>query len=91
MAFGTTWKIKSQNRENLRNNGLRLQYAASNRQWVNDLAPVCQAKLWNACTLEKDIKPSIFKTNSKVHFLSDYILEEYNKKQLEKNNDKESK
>ena len=85
------WKIKSQNRENLRNNGLRLQYAASNRQWVNDLAPVRQAKLWNACKLEKDIKPSIFKVNSKVHYLSDYILEEYNKKQLEKNEDKESK
>ena len=81
------WTIKQQTRENLRSNGIRLQYVASNKQWINNLAPVQQVKIWNKCILEKDISPSTFKQNCKLHYISDYILEERERKiELERKN-----
>ena len=74
------WNKKLQTRENLRNNGIRLQYVFSQKQWINNLAPVQQVKLWNNCTLEKDILPSTFKQNCKMFYITDYMLEERKRK-----------
>ena len=67
-------------KKNLRNNGIRLQYVLSNMQGINNLAPVQQVKLWNNCTLGKDILPSTFKQNCKMFYITDYILEERERK-----------
>ena len=41
------WNKKLQTRENLRNKGIILQYVFSQKQWINNLTPVQQVKLWN--------------------------------------------
>ena len=41
------WKVRDQEREDLRDRQLQLDYKITSKQWINDLPPISQAKLWN--------------------------------------------
>ena len=42
------------------------------KQWINDLPPIAQAKLWNNDIFNKTIDPYEFKYNSKQYYLDEY-------------------
>jgi len=59
-------------RENLRQDNKVLEYPLTSRQWINNLAPIAQAKLWNSDPQIKDVEIPYFKKVSKFHFIKDY-------------------
>jgi len=66
------WQIKSQPREALRDQGVKIHYKLTKKEWINQLAPIAQAKLWNNCKLDKSCKPNAFKNKSKNTILKQY-------------------
>ena len=86
------WVRKESTRDDLRDRGLQLDYPLSNKQWINNLPPIAQAKLFNSCKLDKTVLPSTFKLDSKRIFIIEYhkeiyqnpsLYEEYIKKKKE--------
>ena len=59
------WTIRKQEREDLRSRDIQLDYTVTPKQWINDLPPIAQAKLWNNDIFNKTIDPSEFKYDSK--------------------------
>jgi exonuclease III len=57
----------------LRDRGIRLTQSKCSKQWVQDLPPNKQAKLWNHNPVKKNTKKSTFKTELKKKFLSTYV------------------
>ena len=66
------WKEREQSRENLRDRGKQLDYPVNPKQWVNDLSPIAQAKLWNNTSIDKSVEPATFKSNSKYSYMTQY-------------------
>ena len=60
----TLWPLKNK-RDGLRNENPHIEYQQSNKQWINNLPSVAQAKLWNNDGLDKNVKPTSFKSLSK--------------------------
>ena len=58
--------------ERLRGNDLKIDYPFSNKQYVNNLPPIAQAKLWNNDKQDKDVEYEIFKMFSKEFYLEKY-------------------
>ena len=66
------WTIRQQEREDLRSRDTQLDYTLTPKQWINDLPPIAQAKLWNNDIFSKTIDPSEFKYDSKQYYLDKY-------------------
>ena len=66
------WEIKTSNIDSLRQTGMKLDYPFSQKEWINKLAPIHQAKLWNNCTLDTSGEPTGFKALSKSTQLLKY-------------------
>ena len=66
------WRIKEQGRKGLRGTNAILNPIISSCQWINDLPPNQQAQLWNTSNIEKNRKPSIFKSKNKRRILNEY-------------------
>ena len=66
------WHVKEQGRKGLRGTDAILNPIISSRQWINDLPPNQQARLWNTSNIEKSGKPSIFKNKNKRRILNEY-------------------
>ena len=90
------------NRENLRDRGKKLDYTLSQKQYINVLSPIAQAKLWNLNEIETGVEPVTFKSNSKFQYMVEYdqqirrepqIYKEYleKKKKQEKNGEEVAK
>ena len=90
------------NRENLRDWGKKLDYTLSQKQYINVLPPIAQAKLWNLNEIETGVEPVTFKSNSKFQYMVEYdqqirrepqIYKEYleKKKRQEKNGEEVAK
>ena len=87
------------NRENLRDQGKKLDYTLSQKQYINDLPPIAQAKLWNHNEIAPGVEPVAFKSNSKFQYMIEYdqqirrepqIYKEYlEKKKCQKKNEEE--
>ena len=60
------------NIDSLRQTGMKLDYPFSQKEWINKLAPIYQAKLWNNCMLETSGEPTRFKALSKSTQLLKY-------------------
>ena len=56
---------------------VQLDYPLSNKQWINNLPPIAQAKLFNSCKLDKTVIPSAFKLDSKRVYIIEYHKEIY--------------
>jgi len=67
------WTLKEK-REGLRNDNPHIEYKTSARQWINNLPPLSQAKLWNNDGNDKNVKPSAFKSASKKRYLANYSV-----------------
>jgi hypothetical protein len=61
--------------ERLRGNNLMIDYPFSEKQYVNNLPPIAQAKLWNKDNQDKDLEYSDFKRNCKEFYLQKYDQE----------------
>ena len=59
-------------RDNLRQDNQVLDYPLTSKQWINNLAPIAQAKLWNSDPQIKDVDIAYFKKVSKFQFIKDY-------------------
>ena len=90
------------NRENLRDRGKKLDYTLSQKQYINFLPPIAQAKLWNLNEIATGVEPVTFKSNSKFQYMVEYdqqigrepqIYKEYleKKKHQEKNGEEVAK
>ena len=66
------WDIKTSNIDSLRQTGMKLDYPFSQKEWINKLAPIYQAKLWNNCLLDTSGEPAGFKALSKSTQLLKY-------------------
>ena len=66
------WKVRDQEREDLRDRQLQLDYKITSKQWINDLPPISQAKLWNKDIQIKNNEIDYFKQQSKIHFIKRY-------------------
>ena len=66
------WRERVVTRENLRDRGNNIEYPLSQKQWINALPPIAQAKLWNKSELNKAVDPPYYKTQSKLMFLKQY-------------------
>ena len=49
-----------------------IDYPFSNKQYVNNLPPIAQAKLWNNDKQDKEVKYESFKMFSKEFYLQKY-------------------
>jgi hypothetical protein len=58
--------------ERLRGDDLFIEYPRSNKQYVNNLPPIAQAKLWNNDTQYKGSKYEEFKRDCKEFYLAKY-------------------
>ena len=66
------WSVRENDRPGLRNTQPNLNSHISNRQWINNLPPNGQARLWNNNTLDRQLKPSIYKSKNKTRILNRY-------------------
>ena len=68
------WNIKSNNAHILRDRGMMIEQPFTKKDWIRNLAPSAQARLWNlrAKKLDWDIKPVNFKATLKKNLLADY-------------------
>ena len=66
------WSIKDIGREGLRSTYTKINPIISSRQWINDLPPNRQARLWNKSELEINAKKNVFKANNKKRILEKY-------------------
>ena len=68
------WHIKANFEHILRDRGMIIEIPFSKKDWIRNLAPSAQAKLWNekAKKLEWDIKPVEFKAQLKRTLLKGY-------------------
>jgi len=70
------WKIRSQERTNLRDRGILLDMPVTSYGIVNHLPPVTHAKLWNNTTLspsDKKLSTKAFKMHSKNEQILQYL------------------
>ena len=51
------WKMKPITHENLRERGKQIEHPLSQKQGINVLPPISQAKLWNNSDLEEAVEP----------------------------------
>ena len=65
-----SWNVRTKEREDLRSRKIKLDYKVTPKQWINDLPPIAQAKLWNNDILNKTIEPPEFISDSKAYYLS---------------------
>ena len=70
------WTVRQQEREDLRDQSVKLSFPVTGKQWINDLPPILHAKLWNEDTQPRNNEPEEFKRYSKQYFLSKYHMEE---------------
>ena len=70
------WTVRQQEREDLRDQSVKLSFPVTGKQWINDLPPISHAKLWNEDTQPRNNEPEEFKRYSKQYFLSNYHMEE---------------
>ena len=63
---------KYNGREGLRSTYTKTNPIISSRQWINDLPPSRQARLWNRSELEINAKTNMFKANNKKRILGKY-------------------
>ena len=66
------WSVKDNGREGLRSTYTKINHIISPRQWINDLPPNRQARLWNKSELEINAKTNVFKANNKKRILNKY-------------------
>jgi len=95
LHISNLWKDREQNRFNLRDRGKQLDYPMSQKQWINSLPPIAQAKLWNSNDMDIGIETLTLKNNNKFELIVQYDQEirrepdvykdylEYKKKQEE--------
>lgn len=70
------WDVKLQSRTDLRDKGIKLNYPRTPKEYINNLAPIQQAKIWNnqeADKFTKELKPNSYKRLSKAVKIADYI------------------
>jgi hypothetical protein len=65
------WPVRDK-QERLRGNDLMIDYPFSNKQYVNNLPPIAQAKLWNNDKQDKEVEYESFKMFSKEFYLQKY-------------------
>ena len=68
------WTQNTIERENRRHEYM-LVYTHTNKQWIHNLAPIAQAKLWNqkiAAGMHTDVPTSSFKRESRLNYLLSY-------------------
>ena len=66
------WNVEDNGREGLRSTYTKINPIISSRQWINDLPPNGQARLWNKSELEINAKTSVFKAKNKKIILKKY-------------------
>ena len=66
------WNIKDNGREGLRSTYTKINPIISSRQWINDLPPNRQVRLWNRSELEINAKTNVFKVNKNKRILEKY-------------------
>ena len=44
----------------------------SQKQWINSLPPIAQAKLWNSSDMDIGVEPLTFKSNNKFELIVQY-------------------
>ena len=66
------WRVREMNHENLRDRAKKIDYPMSQKQWINSLPPIAQAKLWNVNEIETGAEPLTFKSNSKYRYIVQY-------------------
>ena len=70
------WNIKTQNRTDLRDKGIILDFPVCSKHSINQLPLVAHAKLWNNQGKEKyvkEFKPNTYKSQSKQSLLGSYL------------------
>ena len=70
--ISSLWEYKSHTLSNLWYKGYQLSYKVSTKDWINKLAPIAHAKLWNDTQLDKELKLPEFKIQSKLSLLQEY-------------------
>ena len=63
------------NHDNLRDQGKGLDDVMSQRQWINTLPPIAQAKLRNLNEIDTGVEPLTLEKNSKYNYLVEYDQE----------------
>ena len=66
------WKIREQNRADLRDKGIKLDFEVTGKQWINNLLPTAGAKLWNNTEIDSKLKITAYKKECKTLFLDQY-------------------
>ena len=66
------WNYNMTNREASRQTFPNIKPIISPRQWINDLLPNWQARLWNTSKINRMLKPIAFKTKNKLDILTSY-------------------
>jgi len=51
---------------------VKLQFDLTKKEWINKLAPIAQAKLWNKTEHETQVSTDTYKFNSKWRLLKTY-------------------
>ena len=70
------WNIKTQNRTDLRDKGIILDFPVCSKHSINQLPLVAHAKIWNNQGKEKyvkELKPFTYKSQSKQSLLGSYL------------------
>ena len=70
------WEKEEKARVDLRDKPSRIRHAIDSRQFINNLAPIAQAKLWNSSKLLTYLEPDEFKIQSKEYYLQIYHEQE---------------
>ena len=66
------WEKEEKARVDLRDKPHCIRHAIGSRQFINNLPPIAQAKLWNSSKLLTYLEPDEFKTQSKEYYLQKY-------------------
>ena len=69
------WTIYNNPREESRTSEMQLTYRSTHRQWIHNLAPIAQVKIWNTniqSGLNWRVSPLTFKLHSKFMHISNY-------------------
>ena len=66
------WTKKPIKRLDLRLQNTQLLHPVTTKQWINNLPPVAQAKLWNRSKTDTNLKVSSYKYESKFNYINQY-------------------
>ena len=69
--IASLWKTKPHNPV-LRDRGQQLLRSKSNKQWIQDLPPNKQVKIWNECPIDPKNKRNKYKNDLKTYYLNQY-------------------